>query len=299
VAKGEWRPRQGAKLPTGWDAPSRLQGKVRSMLAKIPKRLLHPVWGILIATALAVTGRSELALHSYGLLAAIMWLILDLWVWLLEKRPNWHWRFAIGVGLSSALLIFVLAVVWWWLDGKLQDQRENVFQHLEFSHYLASSDENNPMNTIFTVTNGGGYQISRNNLIGCEVILAVGDQGASFVQNIGRPAYANPDNGHIEISRTGEHPQFVGSLLNRGDDAESAKCLSWFGFQHGAQCLDVRIVFWYSLESQPDREQEKKVRYVAGKGNDGKFSWLPQPADSPQSYCIGFYKGHTGISFAR
>jgi hypothetical protein len=186
-----------------------------------------------------------------------------------------------------------MGIMWLCLNNFLRSQRADVFYHLYFSSHIPLGEEDNPMSSVFTVYNGSDYEISANNMIGCEVILAVGNHGAGFVQNIGRPAYANPDSGHVEISRSGEHPHVGrGSPLKAGNDAESAKCLSWFGFDSGAECIDVKIVFWYSLQEQPSIPQEKNVRYVTAKGKDGRFFWLQKPSDAMQSYCMSSYSGH-------
>jgi hypothetical protein len=292
--KVRWWPRHGQPL-TEKRGAGRIELLAFALITEMPKVFLYAPVALLIAWLIAFTGRGELVLRSYGVLAIAVWLAVDLWAYLVKR--SWRWRFVVGWTGTNVLLILAMLTMWWLLDDRLQDERKDVFQHLSFSHYIRSGEEDDPMSTIFTATNGSSYAISYNNLIGCEVILAVGTHGQTFVQNIGRPAYANPDNGHIVISRAGEHPQIShGSSLKPGNDAESEKCLSWFELQDATECVDVKVIFWYALADQPETHQEKKIRYVANKGKDNHFSWLQQPVDSSKSYCMSFYKGHSGIT---
>jgi hypothetical protein len=289
MAKGGWRPRHGERLPTGWPFPGRAQKVAHLVLAKIPPKLLHPVWGIVVATALAITGRSELAFHSYGLLAAILWLIVDLWAWLLENRSRWHWRFALGAGSTSALLIVVMGVMWWWLDGKLQDQREDVWKHLTAGHYVPLGSEDDPMHTMFSVTNGGSYTISRRREIVCLTNLSVGNNGTSRVESIASAF----NNGRMQMGGIDAFPwdrSEATSALESGGDAETQPCLEFYEFKNGTDCADVTLVFRYSLDNQPSTAQERKFRFVAYKSKTGAFSWYQQPVEASERYCHRYLK---------
>jgi hypothetical protein len=54
--------------------------------------------------------------------------------------------------------------------------------------------------------------------------------------------------------------------------------------------VDVEIIFWYALETQPDREEEKRFRFFAYKGPNNKFDWYSEPIDHPGNYCEQFVK---------
>lgn len=256
------------------------------------KWLEHPIVPILLGCLIAWEAPGNIVVRSYTLLFLWLWLAWDVWQGL--KTSEWYKRhrnilFCLSCGLSALAMMETMK---WFLDLKLQEQRENVRQHLRFSHYIPSGEEDDPMHTIFTVTNDSSYEISRNHQIGCEVTLAVGDNGAAKVQAVGRPAIFNPDDDSITLPAYGKRPRIrVSSTLAPGSDAESANCLRWFQFTFGTDCADVTVIFWYSLETQPDSEEDKKERYIASKGKDGKFTWVQQPVNSMNSYCAGFYKG--------
>jgi hypothetical protein len=96
-------------------------------------------------------------------------------------------------------------------------------------------------------------------------------------------------NGHLSFGPHLPHTA-TDSILKSGGDAVTEPCLGFFAFVHGTDCADVTLHFWYSLEAQPEVEQEKKFRYVAYKGKNGQFSWYTEPSESPENYCKRFYK---------
>src|SRR5258708_29809116 len=115
MARSRWLPRHGEKIEKPW-SPGPLHRTIQSYLAKVRTVLPHPVWGIVVATLLAFSGRGELLLRSLGLLLIAVWLSIDLWAWLLAKRTRW--KFVMGWTATSAMLISVMGIMWWWLDGK-------------------------------------------------------------------------------------------------------------------------------------------------------------------------------------
>jgi hypothetical protein len=129
------------------------------------------------------------------------------------------------------------------------------------------------------VTNGSSFAISGAHQIICETILAVGNHGTS-------PVFDNTSgfvNGFLQIGNITRVRS--GAILESGGDAQTEPCLRYFGFQEGTDCADIRIIFWYSLETQPKVDQEKRFRFVGYKGKNGAFSWQTQPVNARGSYC--------------
>jgi len=142
------------------------------------------------------------------------------------------------------------------------------------------------METMFSVTNGGSFDISRKHQILCETTLAV-----SRNNNIVTGAVSAYVNGHWMLYPTPITQRIPASgPLRAGGDAQTDPCLAWIKFEEGLRCVDMTVIFWYSLETQPDFEQEKRFRFVAYSGPESGFVWYSQPVASTESYCARFIK---------
>jgi hypothetical protein len=266
MARRQWRPRQEHKLSPC--SPGPLHHNIQKYIDKVRKLLPHPVWGIMVATLIAFSGRGELQLRSVGLLLVSIWLSIDLWSWLLGRKTQW--KFVIGWAATSATLIGVMGIMYWWLDGKLQDQRDNAFQNLTAGHRLPPGVEDDPTYTMFSVINGGSFDISKHRII-CHTTLAVGNNGTSEFRGF-----------NIEVPHSD-------SVLKAGGDVSTDQCLHYH-FEQETDCADVTLVFRFSLDTQPNFEQEKLFRFIAYKGRNGNFEWYGEPQEEPGSRCEQFLK---------
>jgi hypothetical protein len=287
MAKAKWYPRQGRRLSVGdRNAPTALENMAKRCLKKLPSFFLHPVLGLIVAALITFSGHSELFLRSVGLTVVGLWLILDLWAALLRKE--WQWKFTAGWSGTSAILIVVMAVMWWWLDGKLEDQREAVSLGLHFSHYSAPGKT--PKDTWFTVANDSAYAISGKHKLACFINYSVGDHGHSIIDGIwqaftpdeitgkwrgasGADAHANTLWPHLRI----------GPSLQPGGDSETDECLNVI-YSPEPECIDLTLIFLYSLEDQPTLKQEKDFRYI-GELEDNTFVWRSEPLNAPSRIC--------------
>jgi hypothetical protein len=237
-----------------------------------------------IATVLAFAGLFVEDPRIVFLCLGVSWAAF---IYLCVVHPGSHFRRA-----TIAILIAACygGTMYLFHEHTLEKQREDVYQHLEFSHNIPLGEEDDPMHTVFTVTNGSSYEISKRHVMGCSTTFAVGHNGTMGIVSHD-PVTFNPDGSFM-----GWHdvrPNITASsTLQPGQDAESVACLSWFNFGGGGtDCADVTMIFWYSLETQRDIDQEKKLRYVAKKGKDGRFLWSQQPINSKEQYCASLYKG--------
>lgn len=269
---------------------SAIEQNVMAVLGWAKKILPHPVVGIVIAFLVAFAGHNELTLRSWGMLAIVVWLSIDLWAWLLRQPNRYHMKYFIGWTTTGVMLIGMMGIMWWWLDGKLKDQLTNVSQHLEFSYINSSEASNEPMGTIFTVTNRSSYEISRKHELVCFTLSAIGTKTGSNVTLLGMASFIR--NGKMLLAPAPHMPPpfsvgtygLADSTLKPGGDAQSDACLAWFKFD-STECADVTIGFLYTLENQPDIEQEKSIRYVAYKDSGGKFNWVQEPVTAYTDYC--------------
>ena len=263
--------------------------KLHKALVRLHKLLPHPAWGLMLGAAVSFVGRGDLALRSYALLFIALWLAVDLWAWLLTKPDPRRLNYCLGWTATSGMLIVVMWTMWWWLDGKLQDQRDDVHQHLTATHQLRPGEEDDPMHTAFSVSNDSASVISRRHGITCLTNLSVGNDETSSSRSVVSWVWPNGTIGYSGSVHTFDLPSASSPLLP-GGDAQTDPCLQGWAFVHGTACADITLIFWYSLEDQPDSQQEKRFRFVATKGKTGQFQWSPQPVQSPQLYCASYFK---------
>jgi len=194
----------------------------------------------------------------------------------------WEW------GGSAIVILLVVACIWITNYDKRQKFHADTFQNLTVEHFIPNGAEDDPMNTFFTVTNHGTHKISKHHGIFCYTKFAVGVDGTSFEAGI---ESTRDENGNKRVIG-GPHLDRIdaSSILDRGGDAESNDCLSWFHFKPSTYCADVAVIFWYSLEDYPDIEVQKFFRFKAIKGAD-KFNWIGVPMNSKEPFCLDTFKG--------
>lgn len=192
-------------------------------------------------------------------------------------------------GISILILGMSGCCVVWAHEFRQQSERENVFDHLTVKQHIPAGSEDDPMYTMFTVINGGAFPISKKHQISCFTRFAVGNDGTSYTAGVTSWFL----NGHLVFGTPEQTPHgLADSIIGPGGDAQTDACLRFFNYARGTDCVDMTLTFWYTLESQPDYEQEKKFRYVAYKGKNGSFYWYPEPVDSGENYCSSYLKTH-------
>jgi hypothetical protein len=265
MANGGWRPRQGAKL-----IQERKAGRIElffvAVLRYVPKIVLHPLWGIAVATLIVASGtRYGLFLRSCGLVFVALWLAADLWAWLLPKKM-W-WKFAVGWTGTSTLLILSMLGMKQFMIQILHDQRANVREHLDSSYVVPKSGD--LAKTLFTFTNGGSTAIAANHQIYCGVNLLVFGESAT--------ASVIQDGGII-------NRQAIPFAINPQSDSQSEEC-----FEHllGLKviCADLTLGMEYALDTQPDIPQHRCFRWI---GVQGDGVWYKQSINMPHSKCEDF-----------
>jgi hypothetical protein len=298
MGKVSWRPRHGQRLSALDKRRSKLEDVATSYLGKIPKIFLYPVWGLVVGALVTFSGRGELTLRSWGLLLIAVWLSVDLWAWLLPRTDKYHIKYAFGWTATNVMLIGMMGIMWWWMDGKLGDQREEVFQHLTADHSIPPGFEDDPVYTVFTVENGSSYPISKRHGITCLTNFAVGNGGTSA-----RRLMSTWMDGQQMVLSGSVHtfdrdPALT--LLEAGGDAQSEQCLRPLDFQSGTDCADVTVIFWYTLQTQLENQQLKQFRFVAERGKTGQFSWYKEPIEQATDYyCKSYLKPKTSVPFVQ
>ncbi len=286
--KPRWWPRNRQPFPKT-PAIGKIQTSLSDALRKIPKVLLHPLWGLLVATLITISGRGELLLKSSGITLAAVWLIVDTWFRLI---PTPHrYRIIIGWVLTNFLLISVMGVMDWWLSGKLADEREDAEMHLTIQF---SSIDPDPNKDTFTVTNNSSQRISGKHTLACLTNDSFGYNGRAHLGRVWFSVPTDPVTGkphRVFIPSGGPKPFWdavnaSGPPIQAGGDSETFEdCMDVMAFGTNTECLDVTVAFLFSLEAQPLWMQQKYFRFV-GKQKGTAFIWQQEPLASPYGrYC--------------
>jgi hypothetical protein len=247
-----------------------IETRILAALAQAKKILPHPVAGIVVATLIAFSGRGELVLRSYGLLAIVIWLNVDLWAWLLPMRCSL--KHAIGATSSSLMLIAMMGVMWWWMDGKLQDQQEDVFDHLGIQFEMTPTlGANAVMKSNVTIVNGGHFDVGKFEIL-CHAVLIEWEDGSKLKN--GTLGYASSQ-----------------TVFRAGGDGATVNCMGLIrvsanlsnGMPRKFVCGDVLVDVKYTLATQPLAEQQKRARFVSRENT--QFNWKSEPVDSRESFC--------------
>jgi hypothetical protein len=246
----------------------------------------HGTFPIILGAAATATGHSQMLVRSIAVVVCAIWLSLDVGIWISEA--NWREQVKAIVFCASTWILCCLAmgIMYWFLLSTLEDQRTDVSQHLVPRHEVPPG-EDDPMHTMFSITNGGSFDISRKHQITCFTRLALSSNGTGVVSGM----WSGVVDGHLTLSGSELVHTSSDYVLRAGGDAVTEPCLQFFRFENGTSCVDMDLIFWYSLDTQPNYEEEKKFRYVAYKGKNGEFMWYGEPVESSERYCKRFYKG--------
>lgn len=243
----------------------RIQQWVSAQLRRIPDFLLKPVWGIMLGAAISLAGPHNLPFKSACLLAIAVWLIIDLWAYVLHKSDTSRLRIVlVGWTLTNVLLIGVMGVMYLWLAGALQEQQDDVYAKLDVLAFMP--DSRSILRTGITVTNNGGTDINDHRV-------------TCWLRRV--PYF--PYGGLAKFGMATTLPKKTGIKVY--GDAETSYCLA--GIQamppdSHAVCADITVAVSYSLITQPATTKTKQYRFVAD-GED--FVFHKQPIEYSGDYC--------------
>lgn len=243
-----------------------LTSRIFVLLQWMRKVTPNPVWGIMVATFIAFSGRGELLLRSVGMLFIVFWLAIDFWNWLLTKHYGWRWMTIFGTSITNLMLIAMMGTMWWWMNGKLKDQQEDVYQHLNGNAFLQANGDV-MMDSMFSFNNGGETDIAKHQMFCVPIVIVTPDR---------RQVDNRMRNLHLQFLRASDIP------LKAGGDGESAPCLQLIGISP-ILCADVIVGIDYELSTQLDIKKRKEVRFVLDARTGTQ--WHQQGVDYRESYC--------------
>ena len=113
-----------------------------------------------------------------------VWLSLDVGIWISEAKLEKRAKVTYFCSVATILCCFSMAVMYLFLSSALEDQRADVYQHLEVSHSTPSGHSNDPMFEMFSIANRGSFDISKKHGITCYVQLAIGNNRSSKISGV-------------------------------------------------------------------------------------------------------------------
>jgi len=282
----KWIPRNGKRLMEERER-SRLEGYAARRLTHVRKVIRYPLVAVVIGAIVTTTIHRYLMARSIGLLLIAIWLAVDIWEWLLRKERKQHqWRFVIGWSSTSVLLVAVMLIMAWMLNGVLEDDRSEVLDKLTIDYSMP--DESNPNSSVISITNGSSHDISGRHRIVCNKNLEVSWDGLGVTQNIGL-TQNGPHTWTLFGGQLVTPIKDTGIIIHGGGDAQSDSCMAAINWGK-TDCSDMTIRFQYFLADQPSAKQEKSTRIVTHVDGHGGFKWYKQPLDTEYSPCASFIK---------
>jgi hypothetical protein len=253
-------------------------------MSLVKNAIKHPVIPLLVGGAVALEGSGNVIVRGAALLLCGAWFSYDVGCDIFKK--SWKlWRGVVLGAICGGAFISIGYVMQWLLRTKLEEQRNDVYQHLTSGHDVLSVVYGDPMSTMFSVTNGGLYDISKNNQLTCYVKYAAGNNEKTHVDNF-TSGYLN--------KKMHYYPGFDSVIMPRAEsilksgDTESSPCLSYLHFVEGTRCVDMTLIFSYALETQPNLQQKKMFRLVTVRDSRGEFRWSGEPLEDQRNFCDVF-----------
>jgi hypothetical protein len=170
------------------------------------------------------------------------------------------WRSGIALSIAAVYVLLVFHVH----ARGLKREQEDVYEKLSVQPSMPTS--RNVLRTGITVTNGGGTDI-KDHAVQC------------FVRRLVYAPYGGISNVGLQTTLPEK------SRLRAHGDGETSYCIAGiqsFPPDSHPICADVTVTVSYTLETQPNLEQKKQLRFMAG-GED--FVYRQQPVEYPGDYC--------------
>lgn len=214
---------------------------------------LHGVVPVIIGAAATLTGYFDMYVRSAAVMICAGWFCIDVGVWLAQTKSKFKEPiFGLCCGFICCL---GMGTMYWFLISTLQEQQEDVYQHLSARAELPAPGD--AMSSFFVISNGGKTRIGV--LDTCGIHLIVGEN-KGFLARFGILDFTN------------------GGSLGPGGEALSTQCFNKlpFPFVGPVACADVEIGVQYSLETQPAIRREKFFRFVGYRASNN-FVFVPEP----------------------
>jgi hypothetical protein len=99
------------------------------LVQKIEKISGHGLVPIFLGALIVFEGRSKMFVRSAALFVCVLWICLDIGLWLYKQRLRAPTKMLIISVCFTVLSYGQMKVMYYFLDGTLEDQRNDTFQH--------------------------------------------------------------------------------------------------------------------------------------------------------------------------
>ena len=236
---------------------------------------------------LTLTVPSAMIVKSIALSICALWLSISSGIEFADKRWSKYWK---GIVFCvSTCLCFCLAMIFMrtFLQSTLRDQREDARRNISINYVIPPEYRNDPMKSRITVIDGSDQNLTGRHLLTCELVLATVNTGffrglVTWQRNTGVWVLKAGQPGADQIEKS--FP-ISGRRTSGNHDAITGSCLAGWHFPSGVACADIKITFYYFLETQPNRLQSIAKRIVTFDDGAGSFDSYQESLERPGSHC--------------
>ena len=214
-------------------------------------------------------------------------LIYDFYRWGVSHHKIWSVKvYVVFIMITSALLAGAK-----WVDHLLENAaaRDDAKANILIDYSIPSGHKNDPMQSRITVTNNSRQNLTDRHALSCESVLTVTAGGllntgmVSIQRNASEGGWlvmaGQPRADEIERSFP-----ISGKGTSGNQDATTESCLAAWNIDP-IVCSDVKITFYYFLETQPSNLEHATRRIVTSDDGSGNFEWYAESWKRPASRC--------------
>jgi hypothetical protein len=197
----------------------------------------------------------------------------------LEAKKDYRAWLVTGTAIFT---LVTFAALTWTRHTQKDFERDQVANLLEIK--FAGSEEDNPMQANFTLTNHSNYPISKRHVLWCGINLLVADNRSTVSEII----LIQTSLHHWVVSDVPHVPMRTSFSIGPRGDGQTDSCLSALNFENGKLlCGDILVNLSYFLDDQSD-VQDQGVRFVYVGDTSGGSAWHEQPQSSGEDFCYSY-----------
>src|SRR5262249_31704676 len=136
----------------------------------------HPITPIILGLGVILEGPHDLQIRMGTLCVLGGWLVYDTWQWLKKREWQRQWKHIVIASVFEVTFILIIGIMYETLKIRLDQQEEDVFNHLTAEMYFPPSRD--LTKSIVTFTNGGKETIGRHGIV-CRINNYTSDVGGT------------------------------------------------------------------------------------------------------------------------
>jgi hypothetical protein len=175
-------------------------------------------------------------------------------------------------------------------ERRLKAAQEDAWRNISIDFSFPEGKRGDLKDSRIIVTNASAQNLTDRHLLLCQSVLTTNpggllDQATMLAQSNKEPGkwylvFREPFLSEIERSFP-----ISGNGTNGTKDAITESCIARWKADLPISCSDIKIVFFYFVETQPDSMQNISKRVVIKRGDNGDYDWYPEAIEKPGSGC--------------